>query len=84
DALYHPTLAASWDRHLGPWFDIAGLDASARGLLTTARFCADGAWMSEATGVFLADDLAAVRRHALVLVDSAEAAQEKTAQEMEA
>ena len=22
DALYHPTLAASWDRHLSPWFDI--------------------------------------------------------------
>ncbi|MGO2601836.1 MAG: TetR/AcrR family transcriptional regulator [Brevibacterium aurantiacum] len=81
DALYHPTLAASWDRCLSPWFDISGLGASARGLLTTARFCADGAWMSEATGVFLADDLAAVRRHALVLVDSAEAAQEKTAQE---
>ena len=45
--------------------------------------------MSEATGVFLADDLAVVRGHALVLVDSAEAAQEeteqeKTAQEMEA
>lgn len=80
DALYHPTLAASWDGYLGPWFDTTGLGASARGLLTTARFCADGAWMSEATGVFPADDLAEVRRHALALVDSAETPQEETSQ----
>ena len=42
-------------------------------LLTAARFCADGAWMSEATGVFPSDDLAAVCRHALALIDAAEA-----------
>lgn len=46
-------------------------------LLTAARFCADGAWMSEATGVFPSDDLAAVCRHALALIDAAERTAEK-------
>ena len=55
DALYHPTLAEAWSGHLGPWFDTVGLDAQAVSLLTAARFCADGAWMSEATGVFRFD-----------------------------
>lgn len=73
DALYHPKLAQSWNDHLGPWFDIAGLEAPAASLLTAARFCADGAWMSEATGTFRAEDLTAVRAHALSLVDAAEA-----------
>ena len=72
DALYHPKLAQSWSRHLAPWFDTTGLDAPAISLLTAARFCADGAWMSEATGVFPSDDLAAVRDHALGLIDAAE------------
>ncbi|MGC3022066.1 MULTISPECIES: TetR/AcrR family transcriptional regulator [unclassified Brevibacterium] len=72
DALYHPTLAEAWSGHLGPWFDTVGLDAQAVSLLTAARFCADGAWMSEATGVFRSTDLAAVREHALGLIDMAE------------
>ena len=72
DALYHPKLAQSWSRHLAPWFDTTGLDAHSRSLLTAARFCADGAWMSEATGVFTSDDLAAVRDNALGLIDAAE------------
>src|SRR5699024_1626463 len=72
DALYHPKLAQSWSRHLAPWFDTTGLDAHSRSLLTAARFCADGAWMSEATGVFPSDDLAAVRDHALGLIGAAE------------
>lgn len=72
DALYHPTLAEAWSGHLGPWFDTVGLDAQAVSLLTAARFCADGAWMSEATGVFRSTDLAAVREHALGLIDTAE------------
>ncbi len=72
DALYHPALAEAWHRHLGPWHATEGLSAPARSLVTAARFCADGAWMSEATGVFPADDLPAVRRHALDLVDAAE------------
>ena len=55
-----------------PWFDTAGLDPRAVSLLTAARFCADGAWMSEATGVFPSNDLAAVHRHALALIDTAE------------
>lgn len=73
DALYHPRLAQSWNDHLGPWFDIGGLEEPAASLLTAARFCADGAWMSEATGTFPAEDLTAVRAHALSLVDAAEA-----------
>ena len=72
DALYHPTLAEAWSGHLGPWFDTVGLDAQAVSLLTAARFCADGAWMSEATGVFRSTDLAAVREHALGFIDTAE------------
>ena len=72
DALYHPKLAKSWSRHLAPWFDTTGLEVRAASLLTAARFCADGAWMSEATGVFPSDDLAAVRDHALGLIDAAE------------
>lgn len=75
DALYHPTLAETWHRQLGPWYATEGLSAPARSLVTTARFCADGAWMSEASGVFRADDLAAVRAHALRLIDMAETAQ---------
>lgn len=74
DALYHPRLAKSWNDHLGPWFDTGGLDPQAASLLTAARFCADGAWMSEATGVFPAEDLAGVREHGLALVDAGEAA----------
>ena len=73
DALYHPKLSRAWSEHLGPWFDTAGLDPRAVSLLTAARFCADGAWMSEATGVFPSDDPAAVCRHALALIDAAEA-----------
>lgn len=73
DALYHPRLAREWHRRLSPWNDLAGLAAEAASLLTAARFCADGAWMAEATGVFRAADLTAVRRHALGLVDAAEA-----------
>ena len=72
DALYHPTLAQAWNEQLSPWFDTAGLNPQARSLLTAARFCADGAWMSEATGVFPAEDLAAVQIHALGLIDAAE------------
>ncbi|SDT14282.1 regulatory protein, tetR family [Brevibacterium siliguriense] len=72
DALYHPTLSRAWSEHLGPWFDTTGLDGRVVSLLTAARFCADGAWMSEATGVFPSDDLAAVCRHALALIDAAE------------
>lgn len=74
DALYHPKLSRAWSEHLGPWFDTDGLDGRAVSLLTAARFCADGAWMSEATGVFRSDDLDAVRKHALALIDAAEAA----------
>lgn len=77
DALYHPKLARAWGEHLGPWFDTTGLDEGAVSLLTAARFCADGAWMSEATGVFPSDDLAAVCRHALALIDAAERTAEK-------
>ncbi|WP_181276401.1 TetR/AcrR family transcriptional regulator [Brevibacterium oceani] len=73
DALYHPKLGQAWRDHLGPWFDVDGLNPPVVSLLTTARFCADGAWMSEATGVFPAADLAAVREHALGLIDTAEA-----------
>lgn len=72
DALYHPTLAQAWHRHLGPWYATDGLSRTARSLVTAARFCADGAWMSEATGVFRAEDLAAVQAHALELIDRAE------------
>lgn len=72
EALYHPTLTQAWHRHLGPWFDADTLPTSLRTLLTAARFCGDGAWMSEATGVFRAEDLPAVRDHALMLVDQAE------------
>ena len=72
DALYHPKLSRAWSEHLGPWFDTTGLDERAVSLLTAARFCADGAWMSEATGVFPSNDLAAVHRHALALIDTAE------------
>ncbi|MGO2861506.1 MAG: TetR/AcrR family transcriptional regulator [Brevibacterium sp.] len=72
DALYHPTLAQAWNEQLSPWFDTAGLNPQTRSLLTAARFCADGAWMSEATGVFPAEDLAAVQIHALGLIDAAE------------
>ncbi|WP_166969833.1 TetR/AcrR family transcriptional regulator [Brevibacterium atlanticum] len=72
DALYHPTLAQAWRDHLGPWFDVEGLDPTVVSLLTAARFCADGAWMSEATGVFPAADLVPVREHALGLIDTAE------------
>lgn len=74
DALYHPKLSRAWSEHLGPWFGTTGLDDRAVSLLTAARFCADGAWMSEATGVFPSEDLAAVREHALALIDAAETA----------
>jgi AcrR family transcriptional regulator len=80
DALYHPKLAQAWSDHLGPWFAVDGLDPSVVSLLTAARFCADGAWMSEATGVFPSDDLAPVHDHALNLIDTAEkTAKEETA-----
>jgi hypothetical protein len=81
DALYHPKLSRAWSEHLGPWFDTAGLDPRAVSLLTAARFCADGAWMSEATGVFPSDDLAAVCRHALSLIDAAEQMSDGAAEE---
>lgn len=72
DALYHPALIEPWHRHLEPWYRLEGTSRTARTLLTAARFCADGAWMSEATGVFAAEDLSSIREHALGLIDSAE------------
>ncbi|GAA4431227.1 TetR/AcrR family transcriptional regulator [Georgenia halophila] len=76
DALYQPALSAAWHRHLTPWFAAAGLSGEARALLTVARFAADGAWISEATALFRADDrdLAAARVRALRLIDEAEVA----------
>lgn len=73
-ALYHSALAETWEKKLAPWFAVEGLNARAASLLNAARFCADGAWMSEATRIFPAQDLHAVREHALQLVDGAEAA----------
>ncbi len=75
DALYHPALSHVWHDRLNPWFSTAGVSAAARAWLTTARFCADGAWMSEATGMFPAAELDSVRSHALELVDRARAAE---------
>lgn len=72
DALYQPTLAEEWRKHLGPWFDTGHLAPPACSLLAAARFCADGAWAAQATGVFPADDLDAVRGHALRLIEEAE------------
>lgn len=72
DALYQPALAEAWRSHLGPWFATGALAPHVRSLLTAARFCADGAWTAEATGVFPADDLDAVRGHALRLIEEAE------------
>ncbi len=71
-ALYHSALTDSWNEYLGPWHTIEGWEPRIRSLLTAARFCADGAWMSEATGVFTSDDLSAVHDHALKLIDEAE------------
>lgn len=72
DALYHRALADVWQEHLDPWFAAETLAPAAASLLAAARFCADGAWMSESTGLFRTEDLAAVRTHALELVDRAE------------
>ena len=72
DALYHPVLAGPWQRWLGPWFSLEDAPAAAHGALSAARFCADGAWMSEASGVMPVDDLAPVRAHALELIATAE------------
>lgn len=71
-ALYHPSLRDTWEKLLRPWFVTEGVSPPGRALLTTARFCADGAWMSEATTVFPAHDLDAVRDCAQELVDRAE------------
>ncbi|WP_293699134.1 TetR family transcriptional regulator [uncultured Agrococcus sp.] len=71
-ALYHRALTEPWHLHLGPWHDTTGLSGPERSLLTAARFCADGAWMSEATGVFAAESLDGVQRQALAIVDAAE------------
>lgn len=72
DVLYHPALVEPWHRLLGPWHDATALPEPAQSLLCTARFCADGAWMSEATGVFAAASLDGVQHQALALVDAAE------------
>lgn len=72
DAVYQPALTQGWQEHLAPWFSTKGLPAEISSLLQTARFCADGAWMSEATGVCRADDLLAIQGHALALIDKAE------------
>lgn len=72
DALYHPALSGAWQEWLGPWLTLDGAPKRSWAALTAARFCADGAWMSEATGVMPAHDLAPIRAHALALIDSAE------------
>lgn len=72
DALYHPVLAEHWQNWLEPWFSVAGENDEAAGALTAARFCADGAWLSEASGVMRAADLETIRKHALNLIDAAE------------
>ena len=72
EAIYLPALADAWRRNLAPWFATDGLAPGVVALLTAARFTADGAWIAEATGVFPAGDPAAVRGHALELVDRAE------------
>lgn len=73
EAIYHPTLSEPWQRILSPWYDLDGVTSpEARTLLTAARFCADGAWMSEATGVFAAENLSAIGAHATALIKRAE------------
>jgi AcrR family transcriptional regulator len=73
EALYHPKLGEPWHRFLSPWFAVDDVADESRSLLTAARFCADGAWMSEATGVFPAENLADVGVRAQELIDQAEA-----------
>lgn len=72
EALYHSKLSAAWHHHLGPWYAAEGLSDRQKALLTTARFCGDGAWMSEATGVFPAENLHHIRIQATTLIDQAE------------
>ena len=72
-AAYQPLLSVAWQEAFRPWFDIDGVAQAGRELLTTARFVAEGAWTAEATGVFPAEDLGAVRNIALRLIDEAEA-----------
>lgn len=71
-AAYQPLLSVAWQEAFRPWFDLDGVAPEARGLLTTARFVAEGAWTAQATGVFPAEDLAAVRKTALRLIAEAE------------
>lgn len=65
-------LSVVWQEVFRPWFDVDGVSETARSLLTTARFVAEGAWTAQATGVFPAEDLGAVREIALRLVAEAE------------
>ncbi|GAB7007607.1 TetR/AcrR family transcriptional regulator [Nocardioides sp. AN3] len=71
-AAYQPLLSVVWQEVFRPWFDVDGVSETARSLLTTARFVAEGAWTAQATGVFPAEDLGAVREIALRLVAEAE------------
>ncbi len=73
-AAYQPLLSVAWQEAFRPWFDLDGVSEAARGLLTTARFVAEGAWTAQATDVFPAEDIGAVRTIALRLIDEAEAA----------
>src|SRR5690625_1088972 len=78
DALYHELLHGSWQDRLEPWFALGDLSSEAGAALTAARFCADGAWAAEATGVMPAKNLVLVGKHALHLIDQAEEIAEKS------
>lgn len=83
DALYHPVLAEYWQKWFEPWFRVASETPEVAGALTAARFCADGSWLSEASGVMPATDLAAVREHALALIETAARAKQAATQSKE-
>ena len=71
-AAYQPSLSESWRERFRPWLATDGLSAPAQALLDTARFATDGAFSAQATGVFPAEELGAVREIAIRLINEAE------------
>lgn len=78
-AVYHPALSEPWQRYFEAWFAVDSVRSmAARALLATARFCADGAWMSKAVSIFPAENLTAVGTHAAALIDQAQHEDDKS------
>lgn len=71
DAVCRPAHVGPWNAVFSRWFDLDGAAPDQRARLTSARFAADGLWVSNATGALppVAEEYDALVAHLLSLTE---------------